>query len=245
MIVLEHLSRTFGPTRAVDDLSLDVHAGELFGFLGPNGAGKTTTIRMLCGLLRPTSGTLAIDGLRYDTGGTRIRAMTGLVPDTPPLYDFLSARQYVRFVGSLYGIAPAESVRDGDALLERLGLADRADDLCKGYSFGMRKKTHLAAVLAARPKVLFLDEPTAGLDPASARLFKDLITELRDEGTTVFVSTHLLETAEEVCDRVAILADGRLRAIGTMDELRTSGRTSLEDIFLALTGSDDVAGDPR
>jgi len=235
LIETSRLCRSFGPIRAVEDLDLRVDAGEIFGFLGPNGAGKTTTIRMLCGLLEPTSGTLAIDGHDYRSAGSRIRQITALAPDTPPLYDYLSGWQYVAFVAGLYGIAADDRDRDGRRNLERLGLIDRADELCKGYSHGMRKKLHLAAVLTTRPRLLILDEPTTGLDPASVRTLKDMLSDARAEGVTVFLSTHVLSTAEEICDRVGILYEGRLRAEGSLSALRKDGLDTLEDVFLDLT----------
>jgi ABC-2 type transport system ATP-binding protein len=240
MIVTRGLTRSFGKTEAVNGLDLDVRAGEIYGFLGPNGAGKTTTIRMLAGLLRPSAGTLHIGGLdpRVDPRG--VRALSGLVPDTPPLYEYLSGREYIGFVASLYGLSATDRDARGERFLEVFDLAGRADELCKGYSHGMRKKLHMAAILTTRPRVLLLDEPTSGLDPASARRLKDVLVEARSQGTAVFLSTHLLPTAEELCDRVGILVQGRLRAEGTMEELRgRGGDGSLEEIFLRLTRDTD------
>lgn len=235
MIQTTQLTRDFNRKRAVDSLDLAVNAGEIFGFLGPNGAGKTTTIRMLCGLIEPTSGTLAIDGRDFRTGGAHIRRISGLAPDTPPLYDYLTGWQYVAFVAGLYGVDAATRDREAARHLERFGLTDRADDLCKGYSHGMKKKLHLAAILTTQPRLLILDEPTNGLDPASVRNLKDTLQTVRDEGVTVFLSTHVLAVAEEICDRVGILSDGRLLATGAMNELRREGDESLEQIFLDLT----------
>jgi len=201
MIRTEGLRRDFHGTVAVRDLDLSIERGEIYGFLGPNGAGKTTTIRMLAGLLRPTRGTLRIDGRTYEQDGRAIRALTGLVPDTPPLYEYLTGRQYIGFVASLYGVPASERDARAEQWLAAFELDDRADDLVKGYSHGMRKKTHLAAVLVTGPRVLFLDEPTTGLDPRSARRLKDAIRAVREEGATVLLSTHLLETAQELCDR--------------------------------------------
>ena len=230
------LGRDFDRVAAVKDLDLRIEPGEMYGFLGPNGAGKTTTMRLLTGLLRPTRGTIHIDGRTYADDGRHIRAITGYVPDTPPLYEYLTGRQYIGFVASLYGIEPEQRNADAARWLEALDLADRGDDICKSYSHGMRKKLHIAAVLVTRPRLLFLDEPTNGLDPRSARHLKDSLLRVRDEGVTIFLSTHLLETAAELCNRIGILYAGELRAEGTLDELRALGSgDTLEDIFLRLT----------
>ena len=236
MIETRGLSRHFGSTTAVDQLDLAVRGGEIYGFLGPNGAGKTTTIRMLCGLLRPTAGSIRIGGVDLAADPMAVRAMIGFVPDTPPLYEYLTATEYIGFVASLYRLPAA--VRDERAAfhLQQLGLADRAHELCKSLSHGMRKKLHIAAVLTLAPRVLILDEPTNGLDPRSGRVLKDVLARARDDGTTVFLSTHVLATAEEICDRVGILNRGRLLAEGTMAELRArDGARSLEEVFLRLT----------
>ena len=230
------LGRDFERKPAVDGLDLRIARGEVYGFLGPNGAGKTTTIRMLNGLLRPTRGEIRIEGRSFQDAAREIRSRTGLVPDTPPLYEFLTGDQYIGFVASLYGVDADQRDADAERWLRFFELEDRADDLCKNYSHGMRKKLHIAAVLCTRPAVLFLDEPTTGLDPRSARRLKDLVLELRSGGTTVFLSTHILDTAEELCDRIGILAGGRLRGEGTMAELRSRrDDASLEEIFLELT----------
>ena len=236
MIETRGLSRRFGATEAVRGLDLTVRTGEIYGFLGPNGAGKTTTISMLCGLLRPTAGTIRIGGVDLATDPMAVRALIGLVPDTPPLYDYLTAVEYIGFVASLYRV-PA-GARDAGAAryLEVFGLAERGDELCKGFSHGMRKKLHLAAILTVAPRVLILDEPTNGLDPKSARVLKDVLQQARDEGTTVFLSTHVLAVAEQICDRVGILNAGRMLAEGSLPELRAhGGADSLEDLFLKLT----------
>ncbi len=236
MIETFGLGRTFDRTVAVKHLNLAVREGEIYGFLGPNGAGKTTTMRMLNGLLRPTTGEIRISGTSYSDDATRLRSMTGFVPDTPPLYEYLTGRQYIGFVASLYSVPAAERDAGAERWLTAFDLLHRADDISKGYSHGMRKKLHLAAVLVTRPSVLFLDEPTTGLDPKSARALKDLLLEVRADGATVFLSTHLLDTAEELCDRIGILADGQLRAEGTVDEIRArADGGTLESIFLDLT----------
>ena len=235
-IELRGVTRRFGSFVAVDDLSLRVGRGELYGFLGPNGAGKTTTVRMLNGLLRPSAGSLHIEGHDVVSEADRVRRLTGLVPDTPPLYDHLTGWQYAAFVASLYGVEEAARDEGIARWFERFELADAADAPCKGYSFGMRKKLHIAAVLVTEPKVLFLDEPTTGLDPRSAARLVEAIAGQAERGTTVMLTTHLLHLAQELCHRVGIVAKGRLIAEGQVSELlERRGHATLEATFLHLT----------
>jgi ABC-2 type transport system ATP-binding protein len=230
------LGREFAGKWAVRDLDLAVQPGEIYGFLGQNGAGKTTTLRMLTGILRPSAGTLHILGLDHAAPGRALRSQLGFVPDTPPLYDYLTGRQYVALVASLWRVSRRNRDERCERLLELLALTEHADELCKGYSHGTRKKIHLAAVLTTAPRVLLLDEPTSGLDPLSTRRLKDLLLAEAARGTTVFLSTHGLELAEQICHRIGILAHGRLRAEGTAAELRARhGDATLEDVFLAET----------
>jgi ABC-2 type transport system ATP-binding protein len=232
-IVTQQLGREFAGKWAVRDLDLAVMPGEIYGFLGQNGAGKTTTLRMLTGILQPSAGSLRIDGLDHRSGGRALKQRLGFVPDTPPLYDYLTGRQYVALVASLWHVGRRDRDARSEALFERLGLLEHADELCKGYSHGTRKKIHLAAVLTTAPRVLLLDEPTSGLDPLSARALKDLLLEEARRGTTVFLSTHGLEMAEQICHRVGILARGNLRAEGTVAALRAQhADRSLEDVFV-------------
>lgn len=238
MLVAEQLGRDYDGKWAVRDLDLRVERGELYGFLGPNGAGKTTTLRMLAGLLLPKTGTVRIAGLDYHTAARRLHALLGFVPDAPPLYDYLTGRQYIGLVASLWHVE--RRLRDERAarLLHLLELDDAADQICKGYSHGMRKKIHLAAVLVTAPQVVLLDEPTTGLDPLSTRRLKDLLVDESRNGTTILFSTHVLETAEQICGRFGILHKGRLCAEGTLQQLRAAhGASSLEDIFLHLTAT--------
>jgi ABC-2 type transport system ATP-binding protein len=236
MIETNGLGREFAGKWAVRDLTLGVRRGELYGFLGQNGAGKTTTIRMLTGLLRPSAGTLRIAGLDFESGGRDLKRRIGLVPDTPPLYDYLTGRQYVALVASLWGVDRRHGAERSERLLRLLELDEAADELCKGYSHGMRKKVHLAAVLATAPAVLLLDEPTTGLDPLSTRRLKDLLLDEARRGTAILFSTHVLEVAEQICHRIGILVRGSLRAEGTVAELRAAeGAPTLEDAFLRLT----------
>ena len=232
------LGRDFAGTWAVRGLDLRVHHGEIYGFLGQNGAGKTTTIRMLAGLLRPSEGSLRITGLDYASAGRALKQRIGLVLDTPPLYDYLTGRQYVALVASLWHVDRRARDERCERLFYLLELDGKQDELCKSYSHGTRKKVHLAAVLTTAPQVLLLDEPTTGLDPLSTRRLKDLLQEESARGTTVLFSTHMLETAEQICHRVGILAGGKLRAEGTPAELRAAaGQASLEDVFLRTTSA--------
>ncbi len=240
MIEIRNLCKSYSLRPAVHNLCLRVEPGEIYGFLGPNGAGKTTTLRVLAGLLKPDDGDVSVGGFKVPDELREARRVVAFVSDTPPLYDYLTGREYVDFVASLYGVHAADRDARREHFLAAFGLADRAGELCKGYSHGMRKKIHLAAMLVTSPKVLLLDEPTNGLDPSSARLFKDAMIEIRKAGVAVMLSTHLLDTAAELCDRIGILSDGKLAAEGTLDELLAAhGDASLEAVFLRWTGQPD------
>jgi ABC-2 type transport system ATP-binding protein len=249
LIELYDLCKNYGTKTAVDHVNLSISGGEVFGFLGPNGAGKTTTIRMIVGLLQPTSGTANVAGYNVQKQPLQAKRASGYVPDTPNLYSKLSARELLRFVGDLYCMAPQQIDHRIEELLRLFTLVEAGDDLIDSYSHGMQQKTSLAAALMHDPKVLVLDEPTVGLDPKSARLIKDILRQLADRGSAVFLSTHILEIAERMCDRIGIINRGELIAVGTMDELRAMERsqalsstpTSLEDIFLNLTGGAEEA----
>jgi ABC-2 type transport system ATP-binding protein len=239
LIETRNLVKRYGDKVAVNDISFDVYQGEVFGFLGPNGAGKTTTIKVIVGLLQPTSGTVKV--ARYDVQKQPLlaKASSGYVPDTPNLYAKLSGRELLRFVGDLYNMDRVQVGHRIDELLRMFDLTNAAEDTIDSYSHGMQQKASLAAALMHDPKVLILDEPTVGLDPKSARLIKDILRQLADRGAAVMLSTHILEIAERMCDRIGIINRGQLIAVGTMDELRTldkMGQASLEDIFLDLTG---------
>jgi ABC-2 type transport system ATP-binding protein len=239
LIEARNLMKRYGDKMAVDNVSFDVYGGEVFGFLGPNGAGKTTTIKMIVGLLQPTSGTVKVAGYDIQTQPRLAKGSSGYVPDTPNLYAKLTGRELLRFVADLYDLDRTQAVRRADELLRMFELAAAADDTVDSYSHGMQQKASLAAALMHDPRVLVLDEPTVGLDPKSARLIKDILRQLADRGAAVMLSTHILEIAERMCDRIGIINKGQLVAVGTMDELRTldkTGQTSLEDIFLGLTG---------
>jgi ABC-2 type transport system ATP-binding protein len=243
LIETQQLVKRFGEKLAVDDISFQVSGGEIFGFLGPNGAGKTTTIKMIVGLLQPTSGTVRVAGFDVQKQPLKAKSSNGFVPDEPNLYPKLTARELLRFIGDLYQM-DAERVRHRtEELLRLFDLENAGDDTIDSYSHGMQQKTALAAALLHDPQVLVLDEPTVGLDPKSARLIKDILRQLADRGAAVFLSTHILEIAERMCDRIGIINHGRLIAVGTMEELRSTSHNggSLEDIFLGLTGGAEYA----
>jgi ABC-2 type transport system ATP-binding protein len=241
-IVAEGLRKVYGAHEAVRNVSFQIRPGEIVGFLGPNGAGKTTTIKMLTGLLKPTEGRSLIMGHDVQREPVAAKARFGYVPDTPNLYGKLNAWEFLRFMARLYRVPQAQAERRAGELLRVFELAGAASDLIEGYSHGMQQKMALAGALVHDPEVLFLDEPTVGLDPRSARLIKDLLSQLRDMGTAVFFSTHILEIAERMCDRVLIINQGQIVAQGTLAELRAGGgEGSLEDIFLSLTGGAEYA----
>lgn len=237
------LVRTFGKFTAVDHLDLAVPGGLLFGFLGPNGAGKTTTLKMLTGLLRPTSGSAAVAGFDVLAQPLEVKRRIGVVPENLGLYERLSANEYLELVGRLHQIDAATLQRRRAGLLERLDLADRAGTLAVDYSAGMRKKLALAAALLPNPPILFLDEPFEGVDAVSSRAIKDMLLALvKQQNTTVFFSTHIMELVEKLCDEVAIIDHGKLVAQGNLSELRhqaaAAGNASLEDVFLSLVKAD-------
>jgi len=243
LIETEHLVKKFGDKAAVDDVSFQVNAGEIFGFLGPNGAGKTTTIKMIVGLLRPSTGVVKVGGFDVVGQPLQAKAACGYVPDEPNLYGKLTGRELLRFVGDLYGLDSNQMSRRSEELLRLFDLTDAADDTTDSYSHGMKQKTSLATALVHDPRVLVLDEPTVGLDPKSARLIKDILRQMADRGSAIMLSTHILEIAQNMCDRIGIINKGKIIAIGTMDELRHlgQGESSLEDIFLGLTGGAEDA----
>ena len=239
MIEVVQLVKRYGSFTAVDGLTLTVPRGTLFGFLGPNGAGKTTTMRMIAQILRPTSGEIRIGGVPTWEKPQAIKQMIGYIPDRPYVYDKLTGTEFVRFVAALYGQEGAAVERRMNELLEVFELTPWRDELTESYSHGMRQKLIIASAFAHRPEVIVVDEPMIGLDPKSARTLKDLFREYVERGGTILMSTHTLEVAEGMCDRIAIIQRGQLVAEGTMDELRrqsVSGNESLEALFLRLTG---------
>ncbi|MHB8611070.1 MAG: ABC transporter ATP-binding protein [Candidatus Dormibacteraceae bacterium] len=235
----QNLVKRYGIVTAVDQVSFQVRRGEIVGFLGANGAGKTTTLRMLCGLLTPTSGRALIDGLDIFTQPLEAKAHLGYLDEEPFVHPHLTGREFLDYIADLYGMprGPDRQQRM-ERLLGLFELADRNGELIGAYSHGMKQKIGLASLLIREPSVLLLDEPTNGLDPRSARLVKDLLEELAALGTTVLLSTHILEVAQALCRRVAIIDRGHIVATGTIEELRTqagSEQASLEDLFLKLT----------
>ncbi len=240
MFETQGLCKRFGGTLAVDGLSLQVAPGEVMGFLGPNGSGKTTTIRLLMGLLRPSAGRASILGRDCHADAVALKRDVGYLPDEPFLYPYLSGVETLELVAGLHGFAPPEARRRADAAAERIGLGEAARAYTVTYSLGMKKRLALALALVHEPRVLILDEPTNGLDPAGARQMRAAIADYAAGGRTIFLSTHLLDAAERLCHRVAILQRGRLQAVATPAELRArfgaGPETTLEELFLRMTG---------
>jgi ABC-2 type transport system ATP-binding protein len=236
MIELRGVSKLYGSKRAVDHLDLQVRAGELFAFLGPNGAGKTTTIKMVCGLLSPSSGVVRVGG--FPASSQEARQLLSYVPDQPYLYEKLTGREFLRFVVEMYGLDRRMAAMRIAELIETFEMSDYVDELCENYSQGMKQRVVFAAALVHDPKVLVVDEPLVGLDPRSARIVKDLFVAQTRAGVAVLMSTHLLSIAEELADTIGIVDHGRMLAEGTLADLRerlqSNGR--LEDLFLTLTG---------
>jgi ABC-2 type transport system ATP-binding protein len=250
MIAIERLRKSFGPLVAVDDLDLTVEAGTVFGFLGRNGAGKTTTIRMMMGLLEPTGGTVRLAGHDVAREPEAAKRATGYLPDRPHLYDKLTGLEYLRFIGELFGLGRADAHDRALILLDDMRLAAQGGELVETFSHGMKQRLALAGALMHRPPILVLDEPMVGLDPEGARELKRRIASLAANGVTIFLSTHSLAVAEEVCGRIGIVDRGRLVALGSLDDLRAraksavgaerAGRT-LEDVFLDILHAEEPA----
>jgi ABC-2 type transport system ATP-binding protein len=236
MIRARQIEKRYGKFQAVHPMDLDVHAGEVFGFLGLNGAGKTTTLRMLGGVLPPTGGDVWIDGLSLRDDPVESRRRMGFIPDRPYLYDKLTAREFLEFIGKIYGMSPNGLTPKVDAALSYQGLLDVGDQLVESYSHGMKQRLTLASALLHEPRLLIVDEPMVGLDPRGSRQIKETFRGLANEGRTVFLSTHTLEVAAEVCDRLAIVHKGRIALMGTPAEIVTAGET-LEDVFMRITGA--------
>jgi ABC-2 type transport system ATP-binding protein len=236
------LSKQYGNLKAVDGLDLAVRSGEIYGFLGPNGAGKTTTIKLMTGLLKPTSGTVKIMGKDIQKQHIEAKTEIGLIPDEPSIYEKLTGREFLYFVGSVFKVQREELVKRANELLKLFDLEEKQDELIQSYSHGMKQKITIVSALVHSPRVLFFDEPTVGLDPKSARIIKDILKIRAKAGNCIFISTHILEIAERMCDRIGIIQEGRLIAEGNMEKLRElsrEGRKNLEEIFLELTGGDE------
>ena len=238
MIRLENLTKHYGRLAAVDSLNLEVQRGEIFGFLGPNGAGKTTTIRVMMGILRATSGRVTLGGYDVEQEPEKAKAITGFIPDRPFIYEKLSGREFLKFVGSLHRVDAALLQRRIPELLEHFELSDWKDELVESYSHGMKQRLVLCPSLIHQPKILIVDEPMVGIDPKGARMLKDLFLSLAKKGTTLFLSTHSISIAEEICQRIGIIHKGKLIASGTMADLYRLAKVKegrLESVFLDLT----------
>ena len=245
MIEVQHLTKQYGPFTAVDSIDLEVARGELFGFLGPNGAGKTTTLRMIAGILRPTSGNVLVGGVDIAERPAAAKAKLGFIPDRPFIYEKLTGGEFLRFVAGLYDQSGPTVERRMDELLSLFDLTDWKDELVESYSHGMRQKLIISSAFLHRPEVIVVDEPMVGLDPKAARILKDLFREYTRRGHTIMMSTHTLEVAESLCDRIAITQGGRIRAMGSMEELSAraeDGVHGLEALFLRLTGERAARG---
>lgn len=235
------LTKSFADFTAVDGVSISLAKGEIYGFLGPNGAGKTTTIKMLVGLLMPTAGEVFVDGRSMADDPVGCKSVTGYIPDRPFLYEKLTGDEYLRFIQSLYpGAADGKALDNAGKYLELFDLQEWRHHLIEGYSHGMRQKLIMSSILMLEQQLIVVDEPMVGLDPKSARVVKELFRQKAREGKTIFLSTHSMEIAEELCDRITIIVGGRIRATGTMAELRSMAGNAgehLEDVFLQLTGA--------
>lgn len=242
-IQLIGLRKSFGEKVAVAGIDLRIDEGEFFGFLGPNGAGKSTTINMLVGLLRPDSGSAFIHGHDVWREPLEAKRLRGVVPEGLALFQRLTGREYVQFVGTIYGLDPDEAARRTHDLMELLDLGEDADRMIVDYSHGMQKKTAVAAAIVHSPRVLFLDEPFEGIDAVARRSIHDALQRLRARGTTIFFSSHILEVVQRLCTRMAVISDGSIVASGTMDELRAMAKAgenaTLEDVFLRAVGADE------
>ncbi|MEY3211670.1 MAG: hypothetical protein RIT28_2151 [Pseudomonadota bacterium] len=245
MIRIEGVAKRYGGFQALHPLNLHVKPGEIFGFLGPNGAGKTTTIRILSGVLPPTEGKVFIDGVDMVADPVGAKARIGYVPDRPYLYEKLTARELLAFVAGLFGVEPEVARARGEELLAFHGLTEFGDRLIEGFSHGMKQRLSLSAALLHEPKLLIVDEPMVGLDPRGAKQIKDVFREIARSGRTVFLCTHSLDVAQEVCDRLGIINRGRIVAQGTYDEIRAGfgeGAKDLEEVFLRILNEEsDVA----
>ena len=246
MIELKHVTKSYGRKVAVQDLCLTVPPGEVFAFLGPNGAGKTTTIKMTVGLLQPSQGQVRICGFDVVRQGREVNLRTGYVPDQPYLYEKLSGREFLHFISEIYGLNASEAEANIERQITAFDLTSFVDQLAESYSHGMKQRLVFASALVPCPQVLIVDEPMVGLDPRSMRLVKDLLRAQAADGATVFMSTHTLAVAEEIADRIGVIAQGRLLFLGTVRELRKqlSSDESLEQLFLTLT-EDQVTAQAR
>jgi ABC-2 type transport system ATP-binding protein len=237
MIDLINITKDYGTTIAVNNLNLHVASGDIYGFIGPNGAGKTTTIRMMGGIIEPSSGSIIIDGIDMKENPVAAKKIIGVVPDRPFLYEKLTGAEFLKFIADIYEV-DAKSVRQrSDDLLRQFALWDWANEIIEAYSHGMKQRLIIAAALMHDPKILVVDEPMVGLDPSAVRMVKDIFKDLASKNVAIFVSTHTLSIAEDMCDRIGVIHKGNLVAQGTMDELNSAAQTQkarLEEVFLTL-----------
>jgi ABC-2 type transport system ATP-binding protein len=241
MIELNRITKKYGGTLAVDDVTLHIPRGEIFGFIGPNGAGKTTTIKMMGGILVPSAGTIHICGIDMKKEPEAAKQKIGFIPDRPYLYEKLTGLEFLKFIADLYHVAPDHFEEKARNSLKLFTLADWSNELIESYSHGMKQRLIMAAALLHDPEVIIVDEPMVGLDPIGIKLVKDVFRRLADNGTTVFLSTHTLQVAEDLCHRLGIINKGSLIAAGSPRDLKRNFRTThedLEEIFLRLTGNE-------
>ena len=242
-VKLTSVSKRYADITAVDYLDLDIRKGEILGLLGPNGSGKSTTLKMILGLVKPDSGSVNVLGINVEDDPVAVKRKVGYVPESPRTYEFLTGLEFLDFTGDVYGMAPDEKKKRIDEFVKALDLEGREGDMISSYSEGMKQKVIIISALMHKPELLLLDEPLSGLDPKSARIVKDLLHELAAQGVIAIMSTHVLEIAQAMCDRIAIMYEGKLLALGTMKELRQKAKmpeSGLEDIFLKLTGTGDI-----
>ena len=234
MLQINHLTKTYGDKKAVDDLSLHIQPGEIYGFIGHNGAGKTTTIKSCCGILQFDSGEILIDGKSITKDPIGCKSVLAYIPDNPDLYEFMSGIQFLNFVADIFGVSAADRQERIRRYADMLELTDDLAQPVSAYSHGMKQKLAVISALIHTPKLIIMDEPFVGLDPKASHLLKQLMRQICDDGGAIFFSTHVLEVAEKLCDKVAIIKGGKLMRSGTMDEVK--GDTSLEEVFLELEG---------
>ena len=243
VVELKNVTKRYDAILAVDHLNLTLGSGEIFGLLGPNGSGKSTTLKMLLGLVQPDEGAVTVLGMSVQQDPVAVKRMVGYVPEAPRLYEFLTGIEYLDFIGDVYGMQPEDKKNRINEYLKALQLEGREGDMINSYSEGMKQKVALISAFLHRPKLLIMDEPLNALDPRSARIVKDFLQELKRQGVTAILSTHVLEIAQAMCDRIGIMYQGRLQALGNMDELRQMSKlpdSGLEDVFLKLTGTGDI-----
>ncbi len=242
-VELKNVTKRYNEIVAVNNLNLNIKQGEIFGLLGPNGSGKSTTLKMLMGLVQPTAGSVNVLGLDVLKNPVEVKRLVGYVPESPNIYEFLTGIEYLDFIGDIYGMQASEKKQRITEYLKALQLEGREGDMINSYSDGMKKKITLISAFLHKPKLLILDEPLNALDPRSARIVKDFLAELKTQGVTTIMSTHVLEIAQALCDNIAIMYQGNLLALGNMQELQQKASlpgSGLEDIFLKLTGTEDL-----